>query len=389
MSIQSGKFICFVTAVAVATAGLFFIYHLNSEDKEPIKIGLVTTLTGPASTAGICTRNGALLAIEQANSRGGVKGRRVEALIRDDKADPAEALRIDQELIDQGVVAFLGHYLSSVTVNVVPLMNANNMLMLSLGAATGELYALDDSFVRIMYANNIRAALAAQVTRRQLGAEKVSVVYDLSNAAYTRSAFELFRDELERLGGQVVLAVTYASRETFSAPEIAAELMASKAEGIYIISDAMRAALICQHLKKQGAAMPLMVSAWASVVPEFIGYGGQAVEGVYSVVESDASSTRPEYLAFVKAYQDRFGQVPILHGQSAYDAARILLKTLEKTTDSQALKQAVLDQGVFMGVNGKIRIDSTGEPTRPVYLMQIRDGQMQVIETLNANLMDS
>ncbi len=186
-----------------------------------------------------------------------------------------------------------------------------------------------------------------------------------------------------------MLAVTYASRETFSAPEIAAELMASKAEGIYIISDAMRAALICQHLKKQGAAMPLMVSAWASVVPEFIGYGGQAVEGVYSVVESDASSTRPEYLAFVKAYQDRFGQVPILHGQSAYDAARILLKTLEKTTDSQALKQAVLDQGVFMGVNGKIRIDSTGEPTRPVYLMQIRDGQMQVIETLNANLMDS
>ncbi len=172
MSIQSGKFICFVTAVAVATAGLFFIYHLNSEDKEPIKIGLVTTLTGPASTAGICTRNGALLAIEQANSRGGVKGRRVEALIRDDKADPAEALRIDQELIDQGVVAFLGHYLSSVTVNVVPLMNANNMLMLSLGAATGELYALDDSFVRIMYANNIRAALAAQVTRRQLGPKR-------------------------------------------------------------------------------------------------------------------------------------------------------------------------------------------------------------------------
>jgi branched-chain amino acid transport system substrate-binding protein len=389
MSIQPGKFICFVTAIAVATAGLFFIYHLNSEDKEPIKIGLVTTLTGPASTAGICTRNGALLAIEQANSRGGVNGRRVEAIIRDDKADPAEALRIDQELIDHGVVAFLGHYLSSVTVNVVPLMNAHNMLMLSLGAATGELYALDDSFVRIMYANNIRAALAAQVTYRQLGAEKVSVVYDLSNAAYTRSAFELFRDELERLGGQVVLAATYASRETFSAPEIAAELMASKAEGIYIISDAMRAALICQHLKKQGAAMPFMVSAWASVVPEFIGYGGQAVEGVYSVVESDASSTRPEYLAFVKAYQDRFGQVPILHGQSAYDAARILLKTLEKTTDSQALKQAVLDQGVFMGVNGEIRIDSTGEPTRPVYLMQIRDGQMQVIETLNANLMDS
>ena len=202
-------------------------------------------------------------------------------------------------------------------------------------------------------------------------------------------AFELVRDELDRLGGQVVLAATYASKETFNAPEIAADLVASKAEGIYIISDAMRAALICQHLKKQGAAMPLMVSAWASVVPEFIGYGGQAVEGVYSVVESDASSTRPEYLAFVKAYQNRFGQAPILHGQSAYDAANILLKTLEKTTDSQALKQAVLEQGVFMGVNGEIRIDSTGEPTRPVYLMQIRNGQMQVIETLNANLMDS
>jgi len=384
MSNRLVKLICIITVVTAI--GLFSAYHLVRKDKEPIKIGLVTTLTGPASTAGICTRNGALLAIEEVNARGGVNGRRIEAIVRDDKADPAEALRIDKELINEGVVAFLGHYLSSVSVNVVPLMNEHNMLMLSLGAATGDLYGLDDSFVRIMYANNIRAALAAQCTYQQLGARKVAVVYDLGNAAYTRSAFELFRDELERLGGQVVLAATYTAGETFNAPEVAAELINSNPEAIFIISDAMHGALICQHLKKQGATMPLMVSAWASVVPEFIGYGGQAVEGVYSIVESDASSTRPEYLTFVKAYQDRYGEAPILHGQSAYDAANIILTTLEKTTDAQSMKQAVLDQGTFMGVNGEISIDSTGEPTRPVYLMQIENGKMIVTDTLNPNI---
>jgi branched-chain amino acid transport system substrate-binding protein len=388
MRLTRRAFVLFAFAVAAVIIVLFLVTHLHKKGKEPIKIGLVTTLTGPASTAGICTRNGALLAIEQVNERGGVNGRRVEAIVRDDKADPSRALRVDTELINEGVVAFLGHYLSSVTVKVVPLMNERSMLMLSLGAATGDLYGLDDSFVRICLSNNVRTPLAASETYQRLGVRKVAVVCDLSNAAYTLSVHDLYRAEFERQGGEVVKTVTFYSGEGFNAPVIAEDLVGSGAEGIFIISDALHGALVCQHVRKRSASIPIIACAWASVVPEFIRYGGRAVEGVLSIVECNDASITPTYLLFKQAYQDRFGQEPRLHAQNAYDAAIILLKTLEKTTDPNRLKEELLTQGEFQGVDGTIRFDRNGEPIRPVYLMQIQNGRMQVIATLNSVIVE-
>jgi len=386
MRLSRRTFALSAVTVAAVIAVLFVVAHMKQKGEEPIKIGLVTTLTGPASTAGILSRNGALLAIEQVNERGGVNGRRVEPIVRDDKADPSEALRVDTELINKGVVAFLGHYLSSISVKVVPLMNEHNMLMLSLGAATGDLYGLDDSFVRVCLANNVRTPLAARETYRRLGVRKVTVVYDLNNAAYTQSVLDLYRAEFERLGGEVVKTVPFYSKRNFYAPGIAEELVNSGAEGIFIITDALHGALICQHVRKRSASIPIIASAWASVVPEFILYGGGAVEGVLSVVECNDGSMNPTYLAFKKAYRDRFGQEPRLHAQNAYDVTTILLKALEKTTDPNKLKEVLLKQGEFQGVDGMIRIDRNGEPIRPVYLMQIQNGRMQVIETLSPTI---
>ena len=120
MAFKSNWFRYILYFTLVVSASLLSFHFLTGNNSEPIKITLVTTLTGPASTAGILTRDGALLAIEQANKAGGINGRPIEALIRDDKGSADEALKIDQSLLDEGVVAFLGHYLSSVSVKVDP-----------------------------------------------------------------------------------------------------------------------------------------------------------------------------------------------------------------------------------------------------------------------------
>lgn len=377
-----------VVAVLILSTVLFSSLHCSKKEDTPIKIGLVTTLTGPASTAGIFTRNGALLAIEQANAAGGVNGRQVEVLIRDDMADPEEALRVDKELINEGVVAFLGHYLSSVSVKVVPLMNDHNMLMLSLGAATGKLYGIDDSFIRVTLPNNVRTPIAARETYSRFDVHTVAIVFDLYNAAYTQSVADIYRSEFERMGGNIVRTVAFNSRDNFDAPEIAKQLIDSGAEGIFLITDALHGAILCQHLRKRNASIPIIACAWAACVPEFIHNGGLAVEGVFSVVESDDNSTNVNYLTMKKSYQKRFGHLPSLHARDAYEITNMLLKTLEKTTDSGKLKEALLKQKFFEGIYGTIGVDGNGEPIRPVYLMQIRNGRMQVIETLASNDLD-
>ncbi len=388
MNIKSGKFICFVTVMFFMVTGIFSVYYLNSKEKEPIKIGLVTTLTGPASTAGILTRNGALLAIEQCNELGGINGHHIKVIIRDDKGDPEEAMRVDAELIDKGVVAFLAHYLSSVSVKVVPLMKKHNILLLSLGASTSDLYGLNDNFVRIYPANNDRIPLVARETYDRLNVRKVAVVYDLNNAAYTESVLAIYRDEFEKKGGQVIKIFPFNSQKPFDAPGIAKDLIASEANGVFIITDALHGALICQHVRKLNASIPIAAAAWASGVPDFITYGGNAVEGVISVVESNLASTNPTYVTFKKAYNERFGHTPTLHAQNAYDAASILLDVLKKTTDPQKITKELLQQSIFQGVDGRIRIDKNGEASRLVYVMQIQNGRMEVLDTLKYNSSD-
>lgn len=381
-------FIQIAIAVVILGAALFSSLHFFKKKDAPIKIGLVSTLTGPASTAGILTRNGALLAIEQCNKAGGIKGRLVKAIIRDDKGDPKEAVRVDTELIDKGVVAFLGHYLSSVSVKVVPLMNTHDILLLSLGASTGDLYGFDDNFVRIYPANNDRIPLVARETYDRLKVRKAAVVYDRSNAAYTESVLALFSDEFIKKGGRVVKRLPFYSKKSFDAPGLASDLIASGADGIFIITNALHGALICQHVRKLNSSIPISASAWASGVPDFITYGGKAVDGVISVVESDLSSAKPTYLAFRKAYEERFGYTPTLHAQNAYDAAAILLDVLNKTTDSRRIKEELLSQGEFQGVGGTIHIDKNGEASRDMYIMQIQNGRMEVVNTIKYNHLD-
>ena len=258
MKILNSKNRKFSVLTVVTIAICIVLFLLNNQTKEPIKIALVSTLTGPASSAGISARDGALLAIDQVNHKGGVKGHLIKAVVRDDKADFTEALKVDQELIDEGVVAFLGHYLSSVSVKVVPFMNEQNMLMLSLGAATGDLYGLDDSFVRITLPNNIRTPLAAQQTYQRVGVRKVVIVCDLYNAAYTQSVLDIYSKEFKRIGGQIVKTITFNSKETFNAPDIAEQLINSGADGIFLITDAIHGAILCQHVRNSNSSIPIV-----------------------------------------------------------------------------------------------------------------------------------
>lgn len=388
ISFNKNKTVAIVAAIfGLLVTLLIFSYVLKNQEKEPIKIGLVSTLTGPASTAGISARDGAVLAIDQVNKKGGVNGRFVQAVVRDDKADFNEALRVDKELIDAGVAAFLGHYLSSVSVKVVPLMNERNVLMLSLGAATGDLYGLDDSFVRITLPNNIRTPLAARETFKRAGIRRVAIVCDLYNAAYTQSVLDIYSKEFKRIGGQIVKTITFNSKESFNAPEIAEQLVGSGADGLFIITDAIHGAVICQHVRQRNSSIPIVACAWAACVPEFIANGGLAVEGVITVVERDDDSTNPIYLAFQKAYRDRFGQPPSLHAQDAYEITNMLLKTLEKTTVPEELKEEFIKQGLMKGIHGDIGVDRNGEPIRPVYAMQIQDGKRKVIDILEPNIL--
>ncbi len=355
----------------------------SRKTKDPIKIGLPATLSGTASSFGRHVRNGAVLAVEQANGAGGVDGRPVELIIKDDKGDPEEALRVDRELIAEGVVAILGHYLSTLAVKTVPLMNEKNVLMVNATGSTDELSGIDDNFIRLMVPVDKQALSMACVSRDRLGLGKMAVVYDISNRKYTEPFYGHFKKEFEKQGREISATIVFDSRETYSTPDIARGIMLSGAEGLLIITNAFHGALICQHLRKNGSPIKMLASGWCFPDPDFIRIGGAAVEGVVSVSVFDKESSSERFVSFKREYENRFGEEFGMGAQLGCEAARVLIRALSKTDDPKKMKEAILKQKVFQGLDGRIVFDQYGDPDRELYVSEIRKGKIQTMGRTN------
>ena len=168
-----------ILAILVSTA-------IGCEKKEnPIKVGFVGGLTGRLSDLGTTGRNGVILAVEEINSRGGINGRPVELITKDDQQNPEVALRVDRELVDEGVVAIIGHMTSSMSMVAMPFVNKRKVLMISPTTSTNKATGIDDYFIRMMPPNKSETDHLARHAFKVMGLKKMAAIYDLSNRAYT------------------------------------------------------------------------------------------------------------------------------------------------------------------------------------------------------------
>lgn len=364
---------------------LFFLTTIltGCSRKSPIKVGMVTTLTGLSSSIGGNARDAAILAIDEANSEGGINGRKIELIVKDDQANPDRALVACRELIDEGVVAILGPYLSTNTVKLVPLVNEKGIVMLCSGSSTPKLTGLDDNLIRLVVPTDLKAPYLALAAFNKYGIKKIALVYDLSNPLYTISLADTFIEHYLALGGDVVKVQSYTSHKDFSAPLITKELAASGAEGVFIISNSIEAALLCQHIRAQNLDLKIISSEWSFPDPNFILYGGKTVEGVASISDFDIESTAPAFLAYKERYESLFGRKIGQGDKVIYEATGFLVKALRKKKSKQSLKQLLLEDKELLGIDGQpVRFDAYGDPIRTVYISEIKDGRIHTVEKI-------
>ena len=362
---------------------LILVVHSYKQEKAPVKVGLALTLTGRPSTFGVHIRNGVILAMEAFNRSGGLGDRRLELIVKDDKANLETSLQVARELLDADATAIIGHSLSTPTVAVVPLMNRNKRLIISATASTADLSGIDDWFLRITTPVDIKAPSIAALAVDRLRLKSIAVVYDLSNPNYTLSLFRYFKKEVEKLGGRINKEVPFDPRDGFSAPDMAQKISTPGTEGIFLISNAIHAALIAQHARRIGSGAKIIVSQWGFPDPAFVKNGGQAVEGAVSLSEFNADSTSQEFLKLSDEYERRFG-VPIgSAAQRGYEVGQILFSALAKTKNPSKLKAFILEKKVFNSVDGNpIIMDSYGDCVRTLFILEIKNGKIRTIGSI-------
>jgi branched-chain amino acid transport system substrate-binding protein len=355
---------------------------IGCEKKEdPIKVGFVGGLTGRLSDLGTAGRNGVILAVEEINSSGGINGRPVRLIIKDDKQNPEVTLRVDRELVDEGVVAIIGHMTSSMSMVAVPFVNKQKILMISPTTSTNKVTGIDDYFIRMMPPNKSETYHLARHAFKVMGLKKMAAIYDLSNRAYTEGYLNNFRNAFESLGGKIIYVETFTSGKNVDFVKSADSLLKPGPEGVLIVTGGPDAAMISQRIRMTGSKVPIFSCGWA-MTADFIHDGGPAVEGVVLSTLFDRKSRQKAYLEFRERFEKRFGDTPDFAAANGYEAAFALFKALSKNADPQELKATILQQDTFEGLQGDFKVDQYGDPQRKRFLVTVLKGQFKAAENV-------
>lgn len=349
----------------------------------PIRIGFAAQMTGKQAELGVQERNGVLLAIERINASGGIAGRKVELLAKDDQGVPEMAQAVDQELIKAGVVAIIGHATSGQTVAGLKITNPGQIVMIGPTVSTPALSGLDDYFFRVYPTFKDSSQAFAKYIYQAAGLKKIAIIYDVDNAAYSETYNRTFSEKYISLGGTVANEISFSSTAHPDFPALLSVIDSKHLDGILIIASDIDTALIAQKIRIQGWTIPLFTSAWAQT-ETLINNGGAAVEGMKLEQSYALTSQSPGFIKFKVDFQKRFGISPSFGAAFGYDAAMVLAKALEKTDGkANGLRKSLLETGKFKGLVDDFSIDPYGDVRRPFYLTSIENGKFIIIGKLN------
>lgn len=371
----------------LCTIFLFLMIFLYSceQPKESIKIGLSINLSGRGGTAGEYIRDGAFLAVEHINEKGGINGHPLELLVRDDKNTEEGVLAADKELIDKGVIAIVGHSYSQNTLIAYPYVTSRNTLLITPYTATSKLTDIDDLFCRTCADNKMYGrALASLLKSWQVN--NISFLMDMSNAGFV----EDFLLQTEKYFSGTTNPVRFNSKEKNDWDEIIARLMMQEPEAIVLLTEVTMTGFSAQKLRAKGFQGELLATLWAQT-PDLLGYGSRAVGDMSLITYIDPDNKRFKYQVFQTEMKKRFNRPASARAVRSYEIIQIIaeaLKCCPFNATSVDLKKALL-KNKFETLMGAVDFNEFCDVVRPVYEVRVMEkefftaGEIKITEGKN------
>ncbi len=336
--------------LAVATAVLSLAGLANAADT--IKIGVAGPFTGGSSSMGVSMRDGVRLAITEINAAGGVLGRKLEAVERDDEAKNERGVQIAQELISkEKVTATVGYINTGVALASQRFFQEAKIPVIN-NVATGSLvtHQFDDQPENYVFRNaahdSIQAPMIVEEAVSRRGYKKVAILADSTNYG------QLGRDDLEKalaLKGVKAVAV-----EKFNIKDVdmTAQLLKAKQAGAEVVLTygiGPELAQIANGMTKLGWKVP-MIGSWTLSMANFIDNAGPGGEGARMPQTFLQEPTTPKRQSFIINYLKTFSpknariDSPVSAAQG-YDSIYLLAAAINqaKSTDGPKIKAALED----------------------------------------------
>jgi branched-chain amino acid transport system substrate-binding protein len=348
---------------------------------QDLVIGVAAPMTGNLAQIGKQFAEGAQLAADEINARGGIKGRKVAIRVEDDKGDPKEAATVAQKFAsDDRILAVLGHYSSSACFAAIPIYTKARIATITPSASHTELTKQGGKYMFRMWSPiSVYVPDLAQYTVKKLGKKNIAVVYVQNDWGIQTKDY--FLKELEKLGAKAVATEVVYDKDTDFKAQLT-KVKAANPEALAILTYYTTGALLVLQARNLGITAPL-VGTGTLYEDKFIELAGKGnAEGLAVNTEFNADDPAPVVRTFVTAYQKLHpGEKPEPYHATTYDAARLVFAAIEKGgPERDAIRDAMAGTKSFAGVTGTFSFNDgrEREAKDQVYLV-VKDGKWQFL----------
>jgi branched-chain amino acid transport system substrate-binding protein len=319
---------------------------------EPIKIGVDGPFTGGSSSMGVSMRDGVRLAVDEINKAGGVLGRPIQLVERDDEAKNERGVQIAQELINkEKVVALVGYINTGVALASerffqdakIPVMN---------NVATGSLvtHQFDDQPANYIFRNaahdSIQAPMIVEEAITRRGFKKVAILADSTN--YGQLGRADLEKALELKGVKPVATEKFNIKDVDMTPQLLKAKEAG-AEAILTYGIGPELAQIANGMTKLGWKVP-MIGSWTLSMANFIdnaGPGGEGARMPQTFIQEPTTPKRQSFIiSYLKTFKPKDNRIdsPVSAAQG-YDSVYLLAAAIKQagSTDGPKIKAALED----------------------------------------------
>jgi len=384
------RFVKFFSLLIVAAMVLSACAPAGPAAQEELKVAILAPLSGPVPTFGVSTRDGALLAIEEWNAKGGVLGMTVVPIVEDSQCTADPAVNAANKVIDQdGVKFIIGEVCSKASIPVSEIANAREVIQIS-PTSTNPAVTVDANGVtkpyifRACFIDPFQGYVGAKFAVEEMGAKTAFIMVDQAND-YVKGLAEAFEKSFTEMGGTVVGLESYTSTDSdFSA--ILAKVREANPDLVYLPDYYNIVNLVAKQAKEKGINMPFLGGdGWDSADLDVVAAAGGFFTNHYS-----PEDPRPEVVNFLKAYGDKYKdetgapKVPDALAALAYDATNMLLQAITEAGDVDTDKVRVSLQNIsFNGVSGVITMDDQHNPVKSAAILAVTEDGIQFETIVN------
>jgi urea ABC transporter urea binding protein len=366
-------------ACCVALSGVFFCSCSNGA-REPIRIGVLHSLTGTMAFSEKPVIDATLLAIEDLNAGGGLLGRRLQAVTVDARSDPATFASEAERLITlDKVAALFGCWTSASRKYIRPVVERHNQLLFY--PVQYEGLELSPNIVYVGAAPNQQIIPAVKWCFDHLGKRFFLVGSDY---VFPRTANAIIKDQVGALQGEIV-GEEYILLGGGQVEGVAEKIARTRPSVILNTINGDTNIAFFRALRKRGLAPgQIPVMSFSIAEREVANIGPALMVGDYAAWNYFQSLSTPENREFVKRFQARYGADRVVSDpmEAAYVAVHLWAQAVEAagTADSATVRHNIGDQS-YLGPGGMVYVDRTTQHTwKVVRLGRIRpDGQFDVV----------